>query len=402
MNFLEVSMLIGSVVLIAFAFQLFTFSAGNLLLNKLLAIFFLNRAFSQLLVLSISFHAESYLKFLYPISSIFLFLSPAAIYLYARSFISDSSKLKNNDYLHLIPGVIVLINLMPSLIDLGSVTTDQIIATLRNNGFNSDIRVLFIPYRIQLLLRSAIQLTYLVLTWQIVIEFLFKKDARIFAASKYHLSTLLGWFTLIEIAAILVTFRVIFMNQSFEFIISSSELPIGSILIMFGIIIWFLRHPIILYGNLIFDINTDKEDIQTIDFNQVGFPDSAISDIPQVPSTDPKIAKQIAVIEKLMIERKPFLDPEFDLETLADMMNMPVHHCSYFLNQVLRKSFKEYLNSYRISYFIQIYNEKSDKYTIDVLASEVGYRHRSTFNIAFKNNTGKTPTQYFNLLQSAS
>ena len=397
MNFIGISTLVGSIVLIAFAIQLFTYSAGNLLLNKLLAVFFLNRGISNLLFFAIALNAESYLKLLYPVSAMLLFLSPATIFLYTRSFISDSSKLKFKDWLHIIPALLVLVNLMPSLWDLDSVKTDQIIASIRSNGFYSDIRVLLIPLRMQLLLRSIMQLVYLVFTWKIAIKFLVKKEGQTFTASQFHLATLVGWFTLIEITAISISAGLIFMNHSMGVTLTSSGVLLGSFLILSGIIIWFLRHPVILYGNLKLEPIIVNEDIKEIEFNRDSSIGSISSNKPCELSVEPKIAKQIAAIEKLMKDKKPFLDPEFNLEALAESMNMPLHHCSYFLNQVLKKSFKEYLNSYRIDYFIELYTEKSDKYTIDVLASEVGYRHRSTFNIAFKNNTGKTPTEYFNL-----
>ncbi len=104
MNFIGISTLVGSIVLIAFAIQLFTYSAGNLLLNKLLAVFFLNRGISNLLFFAIALNAESYLKLLYPVSAMLLFLSPATIFLYTRSFISDSSKLKFKDKYSLLNG----------------------------------------------------------------------------------------------------------------------------------------------------------------------------------------------------------------------------------------------------------------------------------------------------------
>ena len=41
MNFFELAMVAGTIILIAFALQLFVYSKGNKLLNKLLAVLFL-------------------------------------------------------------------------------------------------------------------------------------------------------------------------------------------------------------------------------------------------------------------------------------------------------------------------------------------------------------------------
>ena len=329
MNFLEVSMLIGSVVMFTFAIQLFTNPAGNLLLNKLLGVFFLSRCIQNLLLFIIYIPTDSNLIFIYPIFGFFLFLSPPAIYLYTRSFINDSSTLKIKDALHLIPAVFVFINLIPLLSTFHPAKTDLINSSV-SNGFMTNIQTSFISARFQFVLRTLIQLVYMVFTLQIARKFLLKKDEKIKTSLKFHLLILLGLYTLILIILIVASMELTIMNQSLESLVLKSWLSYGNSFYAFGIIFWFIRHPVILYGNLNLGPNTSKENVKAMDNNQVSSSENILSNTLIDSSLDVKITKQVTIIEKLMMEKKPFLDPEFDLEALSDLMNMPVHHCSYF------------------------------------------------------------------------
>ncbi len=74
---------------------------------------------------------------------------------------------------------------------------------------------------------------------------------------------------------------------------------------------------------------------------------------------------------------------------------MPSHHLSYIINEMLNKNFRDWLNGYRINYFIENFRLKSDKMTIEALASEAGFSSPATFYSAFKKEMDTSPTAYF-------
>jgi hypothetical protein len=53
------------------------------------------------------------------------------------------------------------------------------------------------------------------------------------------------------------------------------------------------------------------------------------------------------------------------------------------------------VNQFRVNHFINEYPNKVAKMTIESMAEKAGFKNRSTFNIAFKKETGLTPSDYF-------
>lgn len=83
------------------------------------------------------------------------------------------------------------------------------------------------------------------------------------------------------------------------------------------------------------------------------------------------------------------------LSGLARQINESSHHVSQVINEKLNKNFFELLAYYRVEYAKNLIREdKNAKLTIEELAEKVGYNSKSSFNIAFKKYTLKTPSEY--------
>ena len=166
--------------------------------------------------------------------------------------------------------------------------------------------------------------------------------------------------------------------------------------LMFLFIAWILRHPLILYGNLIYSDHGMPSPAAII-IPMVNLPESDLLTETKILLSDNQVAIYVKRLNSVMESQKPFINSELNIQLLANYLNIPVHHCSYLLNQIMNKNFRDFLNGYRVSYFIELYNQNPAIYTIEALAQEVGFRNRSTFNIVFKKETGFTPSEYFNL-----
>ena len=397
MNIFEISMLAGTILLFAFALHLFVYPKGNLLLNKLLGIIFLSRSLLHLFFLFISINDQSNTVLLFNFISVFMFLGAPTTYLHIRSFVNDQSKLCYKDTLHLIPAAIGFINIIPYFLSSALIKGDIFNQSILINNFHPHDWILFIPIRIQFMIRSIITLIYLSYSWLLVKKFLAEKGQLVYSVDRFYLEFLLIITTMQAIFSLISSFDLILLNESIILLFKNLWLMSVHSLLMYLFIIWILRHPVILYGNLTsFEIH--KNNLEPVD-EPIGILQTI--DLLTVESkfllSKTQIEIQIKRMNHFMTVEKPYMDHDFNLQSLSDSMNKPVHHCSYILNQVIQKSFREYLNSYRIKHFIALYGDKSDKFTLEYYANEVGFRNRSTFNIAFKKETGYTPTEYFSL-----
>lgn len=100
-------------------------------------------------------------------------------------------------------------------------------------------------------------------------------------------------------------------------------------------------------------------------------------------------------IEKFMNEQKPYLDPELTIEKLSEQIRMKKLLLSQTLNKGFNKNFFTFVKEYRIRYVeTELKNRENGERTIMDIAYMSGFNSKTGFNRAFKEVTGKTPTQY--------
>ncbi|GJM36050.1 MAG: transcriptional regulator [Saprospiraceae bacterium] len=118
-------------------------------------------------------------------------------------------------------------------------------------------------------------------------------------------------------------------------------------------------------------------------------------DLPPAPKTitlaDEGMIKQIQAYMKV---EKPYLEPSLKLGDMAEALDIPRHELSKLLNHGFGQSFFDFINTYRICAFIELWND-SDETTILQLAYQVGFNSKSAFNRAFRKIKGTSPSDFF-------
>jgi AraC-like DNA-binding protein len=110
------------------------------------------------------------------------------------------------------------------------------------------------------------------------------------------------------------------------------------------------------------------------------------------PSQIEEYKKQLVALLRI---DKPFLNPQISLADLSEKLSVSTKHLSQIINQSFNKSFFDFINSYRIQEVQQILKEsKDDKLTVLEAMYQAGFNSKSSFNTAFKKETGLTPTEF--------
>lgn len=96
---------------------------------------------------------------------------------------------------------------------------------------------------------------------------------------------------------------------------------------------------------------------------------------------------------EVMKTEKPYLDHNLNIFSLSKRLNTNSKYLSQVINQEFNKSFVHFINEYRIEEAKQILLVDNN-YTIEAQSQMVGFKSKSSFNIAFKRHTGVTPSLF--------
>ena len=101
------------------------------------------------------------------------------------------------------------------------------------------------------------------------------------------------------------------------------------------------------------------------------------------------------VITKLMMDEKLYTNPRLRVVDLAHRLDLTEQQLSRSISMAYHMNFHEFVNSYRIADAKTFLRQPEyENYTIDAIASEVGFKSKSSFYEAFRKLVGTTPSVY--------
>jgi len=114
------------------------------------------------------------------------------------------------------------------------------------------------------------------------------------------------------------------------------------------------------------------------------------------PTIDPRDQELHGKLISLMHDDKAFMEPGLTIRSLAEKLNTPEHQLRALINKGMgHRNFSGFLNQYRIDAVIDAMKQPQNaRIPVLTLAMDVGFNSLAPFNRAFRNITGKTPTEY--------
>jgi AraC-like DNA-binding protein len=116
---------------------------------------------------------------------------------------------------------------------------------------------------------------------------------------------------------------------------------------------------------------------------------------------DCKYEKIYGQIVEYFQTKQPHLDSNFKLAQLAYDMNINIAYLTKTIRRQTDMNFNNFVNSYRIEHAKQLIQANSQKYTMKHIYISSGFKNQSTFNSAFKQKEGITPSEYYKKLAEA-
>ncbi|GCC53491.1 hypothetical protein SanaruYs_37360 [Chryseotalea sanaruensis] len=319
------------------ALFLWGYQKGNALSNKLLS--------ALLIVLSFRVGKSVFLEFTGNIDIKIIFVGLSTImaigpfyYLFALSCTRKSFRLTPKHFLHFIPAIIGFI--------IGLLLEEQHTATLPLALFVT----LFISYYLHFLV-------YLFFSYRYVLQ---QKDAGLSLDTFVLLRLFFYGLLVIWVAYVLNLF-----DDVIPYVIGP---------ILYSVVAYVISYIVISQGY-----------IPKID--HIKYKTTPISE----EQSDHIYAKAL----KLIVDEKQFQNANLTLKLLSESLHVSPQILSQVINQKSARNFNGFVNAFRIEESKRLLHlEEFKNKTIASIAYEVGFNSISSFNTAFKKQTGETPMIY--------
>ena len=111
--------------------------------------------------------------------------------------------------------------------------------------------------------------------------------------------------------------------------------------------------------------------------------------------TEAKAEEYLQSLIQAMESKKLYKEGDIRLNDLAEKLEIPSHHLSQVINDRLGQNFFEFINSYRVREARKLLKDPDNKdLTILHVAFESGFNNKTSFNRAFKEEIGTTPSKF--------
>ncbi|MEP5612236.1 MAG: AraC family transcriptional regulator [Cyclobacteriaceae bacterium] len=117
------------------------------------------------------------------------------------------------------------------------------------------------------------------------------------------------------------------------------------------------------------------------------------------PISEEQMDQVFSKARGMIVDNKKFRDPDLTLKSLSATLHVSPQILSMVINQRGKKNFNNFINQHRVEEAIHLFKDgKHENLNISAIAFDVGFNSISSFNSAFKKETGKTPKAYRQLL----
>lgn len=312
---------------------------------------------------------EYYKPGIFPI----LFLFGPLLYLYLSSLTIENFKLKPVILLHGIPFLAVSIH--RSMVSAVSITSSSNLSENPDYIYNKIYYSFFI--------------ISLLIYWLLSIKLVVKHKKNIpYNFSNYTPRNTLNWSILVLslfLFFFIADFSMFYVRNVLQIEIPGISLLPFNLTVFTFIIIFFGINQTVIYPK-----NKNLE-------NSSILKDENLSSV----KSDRKLLdeKQIKILSdtvfKYLSDEKPYLNPDYSLQMMADDLKITREKLSYLINNEQQKNFYKLINEFRITEVKEkLINPHFRHYTVLGIGLDCGFNSKTSFNRIFKEETGFTPSEY--------
>jgi AraC-like DNA-binding protein len=319
----------------------------------------------------------------------FYLLNTPFLYFYIRAILTEKTRIRSWDWIHFVPFLIVLFNIIPYSLLPWSFKLDFAERLHRDSRLIYQIYFPFIPFTFYFIFRSIISLVYIVLGANFLKKAMAEGKLQTAVELKNWIFVCLALVAIFNLAILVFSLRSIYLNGNLVLDVHYNGRTVATI-IMSAMTASIYFFPKILYGlqaqagNSITDVMALNEKIN------------------KASKSTEFSAARLKLVEKALasyLPSKKYLEPGFCLVDLVKELGMPEHLLTYYFNNYKGVTFLKWKNQLRIQEAILLLKAgEANTNTLESVGKACGYKSRSNFIDSFKSQTGESPSVFLKKL----
>ncbi|GGI57484.1 hypothetical protein GCM10011444_17930 [Winogradskyella haliclonae] len=192
------------------------------------------------------------------------------------------------------------------------------------------------------------------------------------------------WLLRLNLYIIFIIFLWLFSN--IEFYLFDSEHTTNLMWFILSTLLWWVLY----YGVFKLQLVVQKDEI-----HQYLVSKKTNTNLPKKDVNQNEISKIVSQLYALMEDEELYKNPLLSRLDLANRLETSEGNLSKIINQEINKSVIQFVNDYRIeSAKNLLHNPVFDKYSVEAIGMEAGFKSKSAFYNVFKNSLGISPGAY--------
>jgi len=328
---------------------------------------------------------------------VFYLMGPL-LFFYIKSTLNDEKYLlKKLDYLHFLPFVIGLISIAPYYFEPFHIKTDLAQKMVNHIAILKHIEISWLyPHFLNTLFRPILLLIYCFISLFIVFKQQGNKTLQQIPEKQERFIFI--WLVAITIftlvIAICYTAATYFFFNLPEF--TNTDVNDSAYLIITAICFCLIPISLLIFPEILYGLPRSKNKLvnkAAFQSNEVNTPFNDGKTAP-VDNLDP--LKPIADRITLFINtEKPYLSEDFNIDDIADRLDIPKHHVYYCFSNFFDKKFTKLRTELRVQHAKELLlTDEINISSLEGIWTKSGFSSKTSFFTSFKEETGLTPKEY--------
>jgi len=339
------------------------------------------------------------LRYVYPLTMPLLLCHLPIFYWYLCSLTDSRFRVNNRQLLHLVPALAILILELPYYLLPEQETMRFIKRDLLNGSYDSMRKYIVGINHIAFYLVFTAQFIFYIVKYRLILQ-----------AHRNRMEDVYSFKDKIDfrwLRTLMIVILIFFIGNDIAYILLNDYQIFSATFFSLGMISinFFIGYHTLMQSAVFNTVSVNSLAQQSLEneniINTLGitkFPVEREEEIHKYKRSSLTTEARETIIRELtslMQEEEIYTEPQLSIDQVAAKLNVNSKYLSQAINEVYHQNFYNYINELRVEKAKNFMQKNSHgHFSVEGIASQVGFQSKSSFYSAFKKSTGVTPAAF--------